>query len=107
MKPLFYAGILACATLSVSFAAGAENNPPASAERSQAHYDLNRITLQQLSKAFPGIGKRRAQAIIAYREKHGAFNSVAELAKVKTVGESFVKKNLLALEKTFFIEVAQ
>lgn len=40
-----------------------------------------------------GIGKKRAKAIVAYREKNGNFKSVEDLAKVKGVGKAFVKKH--------------
>ncbi|MBQ0043263.1 MAG: helix-hairpin-helix domain-containing protein, partial [Lachnospiraceae bacterium] len=33
----------------------------------------------------PGIGETRAKAIIEYREKHGAFNSIEELKNVNGI----------------------
>ena len=40
-------------------------------------YDLQRL---------PGIGEKRAQDIIAYREEHGPFQSVDELDNVSGIG---------------------
>jgi competence protein ComEA len=40
-----------------------------------------------------GIGEKRAAAIIAYREQHGRFNSIDELADVRGVSETFVEKS--------------
>lgn len=40
-----------------------------------------------------GIGKARAEAIIAYREAHGPFRSVEDLVKVKGIGPAFLDKN--------------
>lgn len=45
-------------------------------------------TLQQLK----GIGLKRAQAIVQYREQHGGFKQIAELGKIKGIGNKLVKK---------------
>ena len=41
-------------------------------------YDLDRL---------PGIGPTKAEAILAYREEHGPFQSVDELLEVSGIGE--------------------
>ena len=41
-----------------------------------------------------GVGEKRAEAIIAYREQNGSFKSVEELAEVRGVGQSIVEKNM-------------
>jgi competence ComEA-like helix-hairpin-helix protein len=43
--------------------------------------DLNTATLKDLD-SLPGVGKRIAAEIVAYREKHGPFKSVDDLEKV-------------------------
>ena len=47
-----------------------------------------------------GIGEKRAEAIIAYREQNGPFKSVDQLAEIKGVGKVFVDGNrdLLVVE---------
>jgi competence protein ComEA len=35
----------------------------------------------------PGIGATKAEAIVKYREEHGPFASVDDLAKVKGIGQ--------------------
>ncbi|MCI8423242.1 MAG: ComEA family DNA-binding protein [Lawsonibacter sp.] len=44
-------------------------------------YDLQRL---------PKIGEKRAQAILAYREEHGPFQSVEELLQVSGIGEGIL-----------------
>lgn len=53
---------------------------------------LNQATLQQLQQ-LKGIGEKKAQAIIEYREQHGPFKQIDELKKVKGIGESTLLKN--------------
>ena len=65
--------------------------------------NLNKANEQMLRSSFKGIGKRRAAAIVAYRSEHGEFTSVAELAKVKSMGKPFVSKHLSELEQIFFV----
>lgn len=43
--------------------------------------DINNATLTDLD-ALPGIGPAKAQAVIGYREEHGRFTSVEDLAEV-------------------------
>ncbi len=65
--------------------------------------NLNEATLSQLTHSFRGIGPKRAQAIIAYRQHHGPFKSVTELAEVKGIGQFFVAKHLNELSTRFSI----
>lgn len=47
--------------------------------------DLNTATVEQL-QAVNGIGEKTAEAIVAYRNEHGAFASVDDLVNVKGIG---------------------
>jgi competence protein ComEA len=49
--------------------------------------DLNSATAEQLD-TLPGIGPSTAAKIIAYRQQHGAFHSLAELDAVSGIGPS-------------------
>nr|MBA3493967.1 helix-hairpin-helix domain-containing protein [Gammaproteobacteria bacterium] len=40
-----------------------------------------------------GIGPAKAEAIVAYREKHGPFKSVDDLVMVQGIGEKTVEMN--------------
>lgn len=59
----------------------------------QHKIDLNKATIAELTGSFKGIGKKRAEAIIVYREAHQGFKSIEELAEVKGLGARFVEKN--------------
>ena len=47
--------------------------------------DINRATVDQLA-ALPGIGDRKAAAIVRYREANGEFKTVDQLIRVKGIG---------------------
>ena len=69
------------------------------AEQSQEEYpdsllageviDINTAEVQDLQR-LPGIGEKRAQAIVEYREEHGPFQSVDELDNVAGIGEGIL-----------------
>lgn len=54
--------------------------------------NINDADLEQLQQ-LDGIGKVKAQAIIDYREVHGAFLTVDELIEVDGIGEKTLEKN--------------
>lgn len=53
--------------------------------------NLNRAGVYEL-QLLPGIGEKRAQDIVDYRETHGPFRSVDELTNVKGIGQATVEK---------------
>jgi len=55
--------------------------------------NINTADAQSLAEAISGVGLKRAEAIVAYRDKNGPFKSVNELVEVKGVGESIVEKS--------------
>lgn len=56
-----------------------------------ASVNLNTATQSEL-ESIKGVGPAKAKAIVTYREKHGAFKSVDDLAQVKGFGKSSVVK---------------
>ena len=55
--------------------------------------NINTANAQSLSKNLTGVGQKKAEAIIAYREKHGKFKTTADLTKVKGIGNKLLQKN--------------
>jgi len=55
--------------------------------------DINKADAATLARELNGIGMSRAQAIVAYREKNGAFKSADELLKVQGIGTRVVETN--------------
>ncbi|MGD1279550.1 ComEA family DNA-binding protein [Mycobacterium seoulense] len=53
--------------------------------------DLNTATVQDLD-ALPGVGPVTAAAIVAWRQAHGKFNSVDQLAEVDGIGPARLEK---------------
>ena len=56
--------------------------------------DINTANAETISKNLNGIGMKKAEDIVAYRNKHGAFKSVNDLTKVKGIGANTVEKNM-------------
>ena len=55
--------------------------------------NINTATVEEL-ETLKGVGTAKAQAIVAYREQFGEFESVEELMEVKGIGEATLKENL-------------
>ena len=53
--------------------------------------DVNSADAQTLA-TLKGIGTKKAQAIVDYRNKNGAFKSVADLTNVKGIGSQFLAR---------------
>ena len=52
--------------------------------------DLNTADVYELQR-LPGIGEKRAQDIVAYREEHGPFGTVDELDNVSGIGPGILE----------------
>jgi competence protein ComEA len=53
--------------------------------------NINKANIDQLI-TLPGIGKSKAQAIVDFRDKQGAFKAVAEFAQGKGIGDKLLAK---------------
>lgn len=59
--------------------------------------NLNTADALTLQKELNGIGKAKAEAIVAYREANGPFASVDELLEIKGIGNALLERNRSAL----------
>ena len=55
--------------------------------------DINTADAATIARELQGIGPNLAQAIVAYREKNGAFRNADELRKIKGIGAKVLEKN--------------
>ncbi len=56
--------------------------------------NVNTATAEQLAKALHGIGVKKAEAIVNYREQYGIFTSLEQLKEVPGIGPVFLERNL-------------
>ncbi|MEG7380408.1 helix-hairpin-helix domain-containing protein [Bacillus subtilis] len=57
----------------------------------EAPVNINTATLEEL-QGISGVGPSKAEAIIAYREENGRFQTIEEITKVSGIGEKSLEK---------------
>lgn len=84
----------------LSFSASAAPNAPsepvpivAPTATEQPQTNLNTADASTLQRELNGIGQAKAQAIVAYREANGPFQSVDELLEIKGIGNALMERN--------------
>ncbi|HEY3519422.1 MAG TPA: helix-hairpin-helix domain-containing protein [Rhodanobacteraceae bacterium] len=55
--------------------------------------DINHADAATIASSLDGIGLSKAQAIVAWRDSHGAFKSVDDLRQVKGIGDKTLQRN--------------
>ncbi len=55
--------------------------------------NINTADAATLAQELNGVGEKKAQQIIEYRNKYGAFKSADDLTKVKGISTKTVEKN--------------
>jgi competence protein ComEA len=55
--------------------------------------NINTADAATLAKALVGVGLAKAEAIVEFRKKNGAFKSADELALVKGIGPKVIERN--------------
>lgn len=56
--------------------------------------DINTATAKELADGVHGLGMKKAEAIVKYREANGSFKSINDLAKVKGIKEKYLESLL-------------
>ena len=108
MKATMFAVVLSFFVVSLSsqvIAQDAKTIPaPPVTEQELKKISLNKASIQELTGSFKCIGKKRAEAIVSYRDAHGAFKSIEDLAQVRGLGKAFVDSHLPQLQGVFSVE---
>lgn len=55
--------------------------------------NLNSANAKEIASVLKGVGLKKAAAIIAYRNTHGDFKAIEEIASVKGIGVATIAKN--------------
>ncbi|EIJ70472.1 ComEA family DNA-binding protein [Pasteurella bettyae] len=55
--------------------------------------NINTATATEIKNTLVGIGMKKAEAIVEYREKHGSFTSIEQLTEVSGIGQATLEKN--------------
>lgn len=55
--------------------------------------NINTAAAEQIASILDGVGQKKAEAIVRFRESYGAFASPDALAEVRGIGEATVEKN--------------
>lgn len=58
---------------------------------------INHASAEQLAQALNGVGLKKAQAIVSYREEYGPFKTLDDLKQVPGMGSALVERNLAHL----------
>ena len=58
---------------------------------------INSASAEDLAHAMNGVGLKKAQAIVAYRDESGPFKTLDDLKQVPGIGSSLVERNLTHL----------
>lgn len=55
--------------------------------------NINTADALTLAQGISGVGSKRAEAVVAYRQAHGPFRRIEELANVKGIGPKTIENN--------------
>jgi competence protein ComEA len=113
------AAVLACAGMSASVHAAQSSSAKAQAVQTKAseasgeqakasasvkaaddegtRVSINTASAEALAQAMNGVGLKKAQAIVSYREEYGPFKTLDDLKQVPGMGNSLVERNLAHL----------
>lgn len=85
--------LMALAGSSASIANPADQGRALMAEQVQEQVNINTASAAEIAASLKGVGLKTAEAIVAYRDTHGQFQSLDALTMVKGVGSKTVSKN--------------
>ena len=89
----FFIAAFAVVVLSFSGLALAEGPSDDRAPVQGITVNINSADAEVIAEILKGIGLKKAQDIVAWREKHGKFTSLDQLTEIKGIGEATLAKN--------------
>jgi competence protein ComEA len=60
--------------------------------------NINKADAATIAASLDGVGKAKAEAIVAWRDAHGPFKTLDDLAQVKGMGPATLKRNQDAIQ---------
>ncbi|EOC5785470.1 helix-hairpin-helix domain-containing protein [Cronobacter sakazakii] len=87
-------GTFCTAAIAAPSAGKAQAEPETTADAPEETVSINTATADELAQAMNGVGKKKAQSIVSYREEYGPFKSIEDLKQVPGMGNSLVERNL-------------
>lgn len=63
------------------------------AQAEEDRVDVNTADAETIAKVLVGVGQSKAEAIVAYREENGRFETLEDLALVRGIGDATIKRN--------------
>ncbi|VGM95414.1 competence protein ComEA helix-hairpin-helix repeat region [uncultured Avibacterium sp.] len=66
--------------------------------------NINTSTASDIQRSLVGIGAKKAEAIVEYREKHGKFTAIEQLLEVQGIGKATLEKNRERIDPLSFSE---
>lgn len=70
---------------------------PGDTDNRATKVSINHASAEQLAQALNGVGLKKAQAIVSYREEYGPFKTLDDLKQVPGMGSALVERNLAHL----------
>ncbi|MFS9381335.1 helix-hairpin-helix domain-containing protein [Citrobacter sp. ANG330] len=71
--------------------------PAKTSDQEGTRISINTASAEELARAMNGVGLKKAQAIVSYREEYGPFKTVEDLKQVPGMGNALVERNLSVL----------
>ena len=78
--------------LTPAFTQAADRSVPTS-QAAKTKVSINSANVEKLASTLTGVGPKKAEAIVAYRNAHGKFKSIDQLTEVKGISEKILEKN--------------
>jgi competence protein ComEA len=60
--------------------------------------NINTATAEEFAQGLSGVGLKKAEAIVTYREEFGPFTNIEQLQEVPGIGPSLIERNMSRLK---------